>query len=135
MTRDDIASMLAGVGLPYAYDHFEKDESPGGPPFICFLYPEDGDFKADGTNYQRITDLSVELYTDAPSFTLEASLEAALSGADLVFTRTGPRYIESERMYQTVYDTSVLLTEAPQVMAGENQDNNTEVLDTDGEQG
>ena len=32
-------------------------------------------------------------------------------------------------------DIASMLTEAPQVMAGENQDNNTEVLDTDGEQG
>lgn len=114
--------MIASVGLPYAYDHFEKRNAPGGPPFICFLYPESADFQADDTNYQRITDLTIELYVDEPDFALEAAVEAALNGAGLVYGRSGPEYIREERMYQTVYDTSVLLTD-------------TEVLDTDAEQG
>ena len=113
MTHDDIASMLAGIGLPTAYDQFRKEEAPGAPPFICFLYPDSADFIADDTNYQRITVLSVELYTDAPDFDLEAAVEAALNGAGLVYSRSGPVYIESERMYQTTYDTSVVLTEPP----------------------
>lgn len=134
MTRAEIATMIAGVGLPYAYDHFTKDDAPDGPPFICFLYPEDADFKADDSNYQRITDLTVELYVDAPDFTLEAAVETALGGAGLVYTRSGPRYIRDERMYQTTWETSVLLTEAPPATAGE-ETSNTEVLDKDGEQG
>ena len=60
MTQAEIATMIAGVGLPYAYDHFKADESPGGPPFICFMYTDDDDFLADDTNYQRITGLTVE---------------------------------------------------------------------------
>ena len=142
MTHDDIAAMLAGIGLPTAYDQFRKGEAPGAPPFICFLYPEDADFKADDSNYQRITDLTVELYVDAPDFTLEAAVETALGGAGLVYTRSGPRYIRDERMYQTTYETSVPLTDNPPApddptaaSTEEPPTNDTEVLEQDAEQG
>lgn len=134
MTRAEIAAMIAGVGLPYAYDHFTPDDTPGAPPFICFIYPADGDFKADDSNYQRVTDLTIEFYTDEPDFITEAEIETALNSAGLVYSRSGPSYIRDERMYKTTYETSVLLTEATPAAAG-NETSNTEVLDTDGEQG
>lgn len=104
--------MIAGVGLPYAYDHFEdkKGKHPQGPPFICFLYPNDDDFKADDCNYARITALVIELYADNVAFDLEESVEAALTAAGLPFSKAGPSWISSERMYQTTYNTEVLLT-------------------------
>ena len=134
MTRAEIATMIAGVGLPFAYDHFKKEEAPAGPPFICFLYPENGDFIADDINYQRITGLTVELYTDDPDFTKEAAVEAALNGAGLVYAKSGPEYIQSERMYMTTYETSVVLTEAAET-EGDAPSNDTEVLEQNAEQG
>ena len=134
MTRAEIATMIAGVGLPNAYDHFKKEESPGGPPFICFMYTDDDDFVADDINYQRITGLTVELYTDDPDFTQEAAVEAALNGAGLVYAKSGPEYIQSERMYMTTYETSVVLTEAAKT-EGNEPSNDTEVLEQNAEQG
>ena len=125
--------MIAGVGLPYAYDHFTKDDAPGGPPFICFIYPYSADFLADDANYQGITDLTIELYTDEPDFTHEAAIETALRGAGLVYARSGPAYIQDERMYMTTYETSALLTEAPPPAQAEAETNDTEVLDQNGE--
>ena len=133
MTRAEIATMIAGVGLPYAYDHFTDNDAPGGPPFICFLYTTANDFKADDTNYQPITELVIELYTDEPDFTKEAAVETALNGAGLVYGKDGPSYIDGEKMYQTTYATAVLLTDAPPVPPDDGQDNDTEV-DTNGEQ-
>lgn len=129
MTRDEIATVIASVGLPYAYDHFTDDDAPGGPPFICFLYTDRADFLADDINYQPITTLVIELYTDDPDFTKEAAVESALNNAGLVYGKDGPEYIDGERMYMTTYSTTVLLTEAPD----DGQDNDTEV-DTNGEQ-
>ena len=138
MTRDDIASMIAGIGLPYAYDHFTKEEAPSGPPFICFLYTSDDDFLADDRNYQRITGLTVELYTDAPDWAREEAVETALNSSGLVYGKNGPSYISAERMYQTTWDTTVVLTEpppTPPTPPDDGQDNdNSEVLDTNVEQ-
>ena len=87
MTREQIASMIESIGVPYAFDHFgEKDgEHPQGPPFICFLYTDRDDFHADGVNYVHIVQLSIELYTDEPDFELE---RAALRNLCVVESET-----------------------------------------------
>lgn len=110
MTREEIASMIAGIGLPNAYDHFrdEDGQHPQGPPFICFLYPNDDDFKADNVNYARVTALVIELYTDNVDFALEDAVAAALIANELPFAKE-QRYIDAERMYQTTYETEVIL--------------------------
>lgn len=112
MTRAQIASMIEAVGLPFAYDHFTKHEAPSAPPYICFLYPGRDDFAADDANYARITALQIELYAGEPDFTHEETLEAALTAAGLVYEKSGPGYIDEEKMYMTTYTTEVLLTNA-----------------------
>lgn len=112
MTRAQIAGMIEAVGLPFAYDHFTKGEAPSGPPYICFLYPGRDDFAADDANYARVTALQIELYAREPDFTHEETLEAALTAAGLAYEKSGPGYIDEEKMYMTTYTTEVLLTNA-----------------------
>lgn len=109
MTYKEIATMIAGIGLPYAYDHFtEEDAAP--PPFLCFFFEGSDDFTADNINYQRVRPLTLELYTDNKDFSLEETVEAALNGAGLVFSRSEV-YIDTERMYEVIYSTSIIITE------------------------
>lgn len=112
MTYKDIASMIDAIGLPFAYDHFDADpQNPApDPPFIVFYYPGSDDLAADNTNYQRIRPLTVELYTDNKDFSLEETVEAALNGAGLVYSRL-ETYIDTERMYMVTYATEFVLTE------------------------
>lgn len=109
MTYREIAQMIAGIGLPYAYDHFDEgNASP--PPFICFYFDGSDDLAADNSNYQRIRPLTLELYTDNKDFSLEETVEAALNSAGLVFSRS-ETYIDSERMYEVVYTTNIIISE------------------------
>lgn len=110
MTRKEIASTIAGIGLPFAYDHFSDMDGahPQGPPFICFLYPSRDDFMADDTNYVKITDLVIELYTDQVDFGLEDTVEAALTASGLVYSKD-QIYLDGERMYQTTYTSEVCI--------------------------
>lgn len=114
MTREEIATMIAGIGLPYAYNHFDEADGahPQGPPFICFLYPESNDFMADNVNYARVTELDIELYTDEVDFALEDAVEAAMIAQELPFARTQD-YLDEERMFKTTYNTEVLLHPSP----------------------
>lgn len=108
MTRTEIAQMLDGIGLPVAYYSFP--ETGQAPPFICYFYSGDNDFLADDSNYQKIDHLNIELYTDNKDFTTEATIEAALSGAGLVYTRA-ETYIDGEKLYEAIYETDVVITE------------------------
>jgi hypothetical protein len=107
MTYKEIATLVDGIGYPYAYYQFEK-ETAKDPPFICFYYPENNDFLADNTNYAHITELTIELYTDNKDFAAEAAVEDALTTAGIVYEKD-ETYIDSERMYMITYTTEVLI--------------------------
>lgn len=107
MTYKQIAKMIEDVGLPFAYREFEEGTATA-TPFICFFYPGTSDFYADDSNYQRIEQLVVELYTDEKDFALEAQLEAALTAKGLTFERTEDR-LDSERMYMETYTMEVVI--------------------------
>ena len=109
MTYKEISDMIASIGLPYAYYQF-PDGTEQSPPFICFLFDSSNDLAADNTNYQRIRQLVVELYTDNKDFALESAVEAALNGSGLVYSRL-ESYIDSERMYMVAFTTEVIITE------------------------
>jgi len=94
--------------IPAAYYQFPVENAPE-PPFICYYYTGDNDLKADNTNYQKIRQLSVELYCDSKNFTLEKAVEDALTSNGFVYTKS-EAYIDSEKMYMTTYDMEVIIT-------------------------
>lgn len=107
MTRAEIFTLIKSAGAPAAYSHF-RDNTGQQPPFICFYYPNDDDFKADNTHYVGIDALTVELYTDNKDFALEKTLESILLGAGLVYSKT-ETYIDTEKMYMITYTMEVLI--------------------------
>lgn len=107
MTFQEIASMIAEVGIPYAYYVF-PESTPQAPPFICFLYPNNDDLMADNINYSRITALTIELYTEEKDFSLEATLENILKNHGLKYLKS-ETYLDSEKMNMEVYETEVLI--------------------------
>ena len=109
MRYEEVISMMEEAGLPLAYDHFAEGESPE-PPFLIFLYPSSDNFSADGTVYQKIDELHIELYTDKKSPDVEASLEAVLDGHGIFYNKTEV-WIESERLYEVLYSTEILRTD------------------------
>lgn len=109
MTYEDVATMVASIGLPNAYYQFpEKTEQTC--PFVCFYFSGSNDLAADNTNYQRIRPLIIELYTDNKDFSLEETVEAVLSRNGLVYARDEV-YIDTEKMYMVTYTTEIIITE------------------------
>jgi hypothetical protein len=109
MTYDEIMGMLAEASLPVAYDHFAEGESPD-PPFLVFLFPSSDNFSADGTVYQKIDELHIELYTDRKQPDVESALETVLDRHG-VFYNKSEVWIETERLYEVLYSTEVLRTD------------------------
>lgn len=109
MTTEAVAALVGTFGIPYAYHHF--DESTGQqPPFAVFYFENSADMYADNANYQNILNLSIEIYTENKDFDLERTVENALKGAGLTWVKT-ESYIDSEKMYEELYETEVLITE------------------------
>ena len=109
MTYKEVNTMIAGIGLDYAYNHF-TDDTEHRLPFICFYFSQADDFIADNTNYQPIRLLDLELYTENKDFALEETVEQTLNAHGLVYDKT-ETYLESELMYMVVFTTHVAITE------------------------
>ena len=107
MTYQNINTLISGIGLPYAYYQFNEGTAQA-PPFICFFYSDNNDVLADNTIYQTVVTLNIELYTDAKDFQNESLIEAALTGAGLVFSKSEV-FIESERLHETIYTMEVII--------------------------
>lgn len=108
MTTQEVATMVAQIGIPNAYYQF-SDKTAQPTPFCCFFYANDNDFKADDSNYQKIEHLIIELYTDDKDFALEQTVESVLASHGMVWTRD-EEWIESERMLEVVYEMDVVIT-------------------------
>lgn len=109
MTYQEIAKMIEGIGLPYAYYQFEE-KTGQEPPFICFYYPEDSDLHADNVNYQSISNLIIELYTDEKNFLYEQKVEQTLKENGLSWHKE-ETYIDEELMYMVAYNMEVCIND------------------------
>jgi hypothetical protein len=105
MNRQQIAGLFSPI--PTTYEFWPIGDAPD-LPYICYYYPDSDDFFADNENYVAIRRLNIELYTDNKDFTLEDTVEGILKANHLGFSKT-ETYIEAEHMYQTLYQTEVLL--------------------------
>ena len=101
MTHSEFIAMMEETDLPFAYDHFAEGESPD-PPFICFLYPGDNNFSADGRAYFKINQVNVELYTDLKDPGLEARVEAVFDRHGIFYGKS-ESWIDSEGLYEVLY--------------------------------
>lgn len=105
--------MSQGVYIPVAYLQFPADDPDNPappPPFICYYYTGDDDLKADNINYQKIRQLTIELYCDNKDFSLETAVEDALTSNGIVYSKM-EAYIDTEKMYMTTYETEIVITE------------------------
>lgn len=105
MTQEAIENMLDETGIQYRYHHFETAEAIP-PPFICWLLPGSDNFSADNRVYARTDELDIELYTDRKDTALEEQIEAVLD-AHGIFWNKQEFYIETEKMYEVLYEMEV----------------------------
>ena len=107
MTYKEVATMVASIGVPYAYYQFPEGTGQE-PPFVVFFYSDIDDIYADDANYQRIVTLNIELYTREKDFENEATIESVLADNDLTYYKE-ENYIDSEKMYQIAYEMEVII--------------------------
>lgn len=107
MTHIEVKELIESIGLPCNYYQWKIGQEPE-LPYLLFYFPENNDFKADDKNYQHISKLNIELYTNDKDFETEAIVDAALEAADMIYKKS-EAYIEEERMYEVLYQTEVII--------------------------
>lgn len=109
ISLEQLAYILQSTGIPVAYSHFvesENDPLPQ-PPFITYLVAYSSNFGADNAVYYQIRNIQIELYTDTKDIETERKVEQALNDNDL-FYQTTESYIESEQLFQKIYEVRLL---------------------------
>lgn len=109
MTYEQIYQALNSLeGIPATYYAWEVGTVPP-LPFMVFYYPYNNDLIADNSNYVKVVHLNVELYTENKDVQTEERVESLLHSLGLVYTRA-EQYITSERMYEVLYESEVIVT-------------------------
>lgn len=107
----EINTMLGQTGLPKTYYSWPEDD-PAHPvpplPYIVWWFPNTDNFAADDRVYSHIEALNIELYTRTKDFETEAAVEAVLAAHGIVWNRQ-ESWIESEKMYEVLYTTEVII--------------------------
>lgn len=109
MTYSEVNTMVSSIGLDYTYYQWPEGGAPA-LPYILFYYPSRDDFIADGTHYCKITQLNIEFYSKEKDFEHEELIESILETNGLVYSKE-EQYIDSEKMYEVLYVTSINITE------------------------
>ena len=102
MLIKELKERLEATGLPVAYSHFADQTDP---PFIAYLLPESRNILADDSVYQTKMLVQVELNTNIRDLELEKKVEQQLT--DVIWKKT-TEYIESEAMFETIYEMEVM---------------------------
>lgn len=92
--------ILEQLGLPVAYDHFNRETNP---PFVVFRRYSQSNFGADDVVYERINNYYVELYTEYKDAELEEELENILFENGIFYNVESEDYIDEEKMYEIIY--------------------------------
>lgn len=107
MLVSDIKDMLGQTGLNVTYFSWPEKEAPQ-LPYLLWYFPGSDNFAADDKVYKRIETLNIELYTQNKDFATEQAVEGVLEAHHMVWDRT-ESYIESEHMYQVLYQMEVII--------------------------
>ncbi len=99
MELKEIYSKLQQLGIPVAYQHFDK---PQKLPYAVY-YEAGGTVEgADGYNLFRRTNIVVELYTARKDIRLERHLEELFR--ELPLEKEADTFLKDENMHMTAYE-------------------------------
>lgn len=97
-----IKTIMQAAGIPY-----RRTRYTGTPPEVYAVYTDDvATDGPDGINAIYTHDYTVELYAHNPeeADTAEANMEKALDAAGRVWSKQDRYWLQTEQLYQTVYE-------------------------------
>lgn len=104
MTLIELVNLFKATGYPVAFSHFNGTPSV---PFITYTTPDTDNFLADNMAYVKIINVDIELYTNKKDLEAEQRIEALLDAAEIPWDAY-QTYIDSEKLFQKVYEIGVI---------------------------
>ena len=95
-----IFQILQSTGLPCAYSHFKKKQSP---PYIVYIGNGQDTFQADDTHYWKQNTYQVEYYFTTKNEQNEEAIETALLDNGFLYEKSEDIYIEEEEVFVIYY--------------------------------
>ena len=95
-----IFQVLQSTGLPCAYSHFKKKQSP---PYIVYTGNGQETFQADNTHYWKQNTYQVEYYFTTKNERNEEAIETALLDNGFLYEKSEDIYIEEEEVFVIYY--------------------------------
>ena len=95
-----IYQTLQSTGLPCAYAHFKKPQSP---PYIVYIGNGQDTFNADDTHYWTHNKYQVEYYYTQKNESNEGAIEQALLDNGFLYEKSEDVYIEEEDVFVIYY--------------------------------
>ena len=95
-----IFQVLQSTGLPCAYSHFKKKQSP---PYIVYIGNGQDVFEADNTHYWKQNTYQVEYYFTTKNEQNEEAIETALLDNGFLYEKSEDIYIEEEEVFVIYY--------------------------------
>jgi hypothetical protein len=95
-----IYQTLQSTGLPCAYSHFKKKQSP---PYIVYIGNGQNTFQADDTHYWKQNTYQVEYYFTTKNEQNEEAIETALLDNGFLYEKSEDIYIEEEEVFVIYY--------------------------------
>src|SRR5690554_2243531 len=106
MTLAELATILKSTGYHVSYSHLISNNVPP-PPFLTYQVDDSANFFADNRVYNKLSNISIELYTYKKHLEAEAAMESALDANHLVYETT-EIWIEAEKLFQKIYEIGVV---------------------------
>ena len=103
MSHEELLQILAPVGIPWAYHHWEN---PPAPPYGVYMDGPYDPFNADNINYFNSRQVRLEVYSLVRDAALDERVQAALTAADVCY-EADFEYLESESLYESIFEIEV----------------------------
>ena len=95
-----IFETLQRTGLPCAYSHFKK---PQTPPYIVYIGNGQNQMRADDTRYWHENTYQVEYYFEKKNESNEEAIEEALVADGYLFEKSEDIYLEQDDVFLIYY--------------------------------
>lgn len=95
-----IFETLQSTGLPCAYSHFRKKQTP---PYIVYIGNGQDTFQADDTHYWRQNRYQIEYYFAQKNEEAETAIEDALLTNGYIYEKTEDIFLEEEGVFVIYY--------------------------------